>query len=1106
MPRKRKGWGNPDSLRFPALGYAKPPQYKAVGQIQSSNQFGSTITRSVTEHYDLNTDWKAWRRGYEIYAHGKFKQSDFTLKFKQYEGTSDETTVYLRFYEYPTNVSDSGNRTVTIRYTDILNAGAGGDDTGFDFDYRTGLTNVFQVKNSESDYSSRAEYLQQKEKGHIPVVLNKYNNPLLTQVRRAQPGSRLTDGYYSGNLIDLEDKNGLPVRLYGRTYKNLKLEGNDQNTRELENRLNKSSYKYKIKREDFLRLSGESTALAAKDWNDDNAILQNLVGKLAVPLSFWNDFAINVNSNHEGLALKEKRFGEIYNVDLDVSLFRFFKIYDIESFPNTVYNQKDFKVLFETLKIGQDSGVSQLPPDNQLPINNETDPENGSAEVNIESHYIFINSEYKRFYKKAATKEQLDEIYRQVTTASLTIEAANVIEVIDHRKEASFNYLDNDQVWLTIVCSPPKQEIQLFRPFDATDNTVVGIFDANSFSYKAWSNGDSFFDSYTSNQFKKSLNPKQLQETGFIELKIDPWSYKHHDMWQSTAGFKPLLYDLLFSCSCPGYTHSLAKSPETTGVDRKTKSNRQEKYPLPGALSRALTSDGDEDSVAGNAIQWLDSRYETSFKNCKHTIAAMYEFGLQVREPDEIPTENNREKFLEKLYEEREQFDYLKVNPGSVQRGEISNFDIGLSMLNSVNIPSTNPSRLLETPDAEVETAIIPVTTNTDVRSPAQTETVRQIAAVAAEAEVTNIPVEVVTVEDVIEVIEIEEADPEFENTHQPVIDFGNTKRLVNINPALPGGLTEWDFPTKGDLQLLNTLTPAGSVTPNIYNFRVLDEITISAELYGAGGASGSGMITRYWPYEPSVSSDHTETNEEEYYRTNNKTAVIDSTASEQDSNYTSAATVADTNYYEGYGGVAKGKLTLTPGKVYKLYIGQTGQINATSTFGGGSTEIRVPDSNGNEVTALIAGGGGSASLRKIGSSPNFTYTYLSPGGHGGFGTSGNGSDGVQGFREDLGNTPINPGKGATTTANGSAPTALHANDLTAGLTDQYRQGEGGSGRFDGSAGLANNGSPEAQRGASGGGGGSSFGDPAYVSEISYQGTPLNAQERGKLIIKTVDD
>ena len=1102
MPRKRNGWGNPDSLRFPPLGYANPPQYKAVGQIPSNNQFGSTITRSVTEHYDLNTDWKAWVRGYEIYSHGKFKQSDYTLKFKQYEGTTDETTVYLRFYEYPTNVSDSGNRTVTIRYTDILNAGAGGGDTGADFDYRTGLTNVFKVKNQESDYASREEYLKQKGKGQIPVVLNRYNNSLITQVRRAQPGSRLTDGFYSGNLIDLEDKDGLPVRLYGRTYKNLKLVGNDEATKELQKTLNISTYKYKIRQQDFLRLTGEQTAVAAKDWVDSEGILDNFVGKLAVPLSFWNDFEITVSNTHEGLALKEERFGEIYNIDLDVSLFRFFKIFDITQFPNTVYSNKDFKVLFETLKITPVAGQSGIV--GKLPINNEEDPEDGSAEVQINSHYIFINNEYKRFYGKAATKEQLDEIYRKVTTASLTIEAANVTEVIDHRTEPGFDYTDDDAVWLTIVCSPPKQEIQLFTPFDDTDNTVTGIFDASSFSYKAWSNGNSFFNSYTSNQFKRNLNPKQVEETGFIELKADPWSYKHQDMWTNPNGFQPLIYDILFSCSCPGYTHSLAKAPESTGPDRSTKSNRQEKYPLPGALSRALTSDGDEDSVAGNAIQWIDSRYETSFKNCKHTIASMFEFGLQVKEPLETPTEKNREKFLEKLYEERQQFDYLKVNPSSVQRGDISNFDIGLSMLNSVNIPSTNPSRILETPDVETEVVVVPVSQNQPDRSAAATETIRIETVAIQEAIAQDIPAPppVVTVEDIIEEIAIEEADPEIENTHQPIVDFGETKRLISINPPLPGGFTEWDFPTKGDLELTHPESlPTNSFTEKEYNFRVLDEITVTAELYGAGGSSGPGMVTRYWPYEPSVAGNHNTTNEETYYITNQTTANIDSTASEQDSNYKSAATPADTNYYEGAGGIAKGKITLTPGIEYRMTIGQTGQINGLSRLGGGKTQIHFLNSSNSYQPILTAGGGGSASARYF---ADGTITYLSPGGHGGFGANGNGSDGVQGFREDPGNTPINPGRGATETADGLTPTAIDANDGTSG-SGEYRGGRKGLGRFEGSSGLHNNGQTAGQRGASGGGGGSSFGDPAYVSEISYQGTPVNTREKGKLVLKAED-
>ena len=1097
MPRKRNGWGNPESLRFPTLGYSSGRKTSRLsGQYPENNYFGSTITRSVTEHYDLNSDWKAWRRGYDIYSHGKFVQSDYSLKFKQYAGTTDEVTVYLRFYEYPASNSDTGTRVVTIRYTDIANYSYPADSgRGQAAEYRTGLTNVFKVKNDVSDYASESEYFKQKASGEIPIVLNRYDNNAISQVRRAQAGSRLTDGYYSGNLIELEDADGLPIRMYGRTYSNLKLEGNDQATRDLEEELNTASYEYKLNKRDFIRLIQPTrpetvyTTAEALAWTDDTGVFENLIGKIIVPNSFWNDFQITVAADASGRKATEKRFGEIYNLDLNVNLYRYFTIYDLTEFPNTVYKASDFKVLFQSLSTVEESGGTEV-KNPVLPIDNAEDPEDGSARLEIESNYIFINSEYYRFYGRNPTSDDLDKIYRQVTTASLTIEEANILEIVDHRQDSGFNSASDTDAWITLRCVPSKQEIQLYRPFDSTNNTVVGIFDATSFSYKAWANGQSFYQSYTSDQFKRSLNPSQVDERGYIELQVDPWSYKCKDMWKLDTGYQPLIYDLLFSCSCPAYSHSLTKAPESQGPDRQGSANRQVKYPLPGALSRALTTDNDEDSVAGNAITWNDGKYTTSHKNCKHTIACMYEFGLDVREPNSVPTEKARVKFLENLYDEREKQGYMDIEPSSVQRSEISNFDVGLSMLESVKIPSTSTAAILKTPSSQAETVVIPITS----------EEVEQAVQEAEEAPLT---------------------DPE--STHNNWANYGNTKKLVGFSKPLPNGASEWDFETSGDFELENQIADAdysfGS-SEDIYTFRALDAVVLDFELYGAGGASSADTYDRYWPYDPSVTSDHNENNEEQTYITNNTYAEIDASATE-DSTYTSAATPADTNYYEGYGGIAKGRISLAANDELTLTLGMRGnRTGGVNTYGGEICEIKV---NGTKM--LVAGGGGGSSLETVIVNDVTTRTFRAPGGHGGFGSSPNGTDGVVGFRQSGGgNRVVLPaGKGSTQSADGALPdvSSGEAQDLAQTslinpwtpvgelLSAGFVSGGGGRGYSlnDGSSGAVNNHSTDSElRGAAGGGGGSSYFNAAIVTNGSYEGTPLPPNTDAKIIIKLVPD
>ena len=64
----------------------------------------------------------------------------------------------------------------------------------------------------------------------------------------------------SGHLIDLEDEYGKPLRFYAKTYDNIKLKGEDAKTQELEDKLNRTTYKYKLRRDAFLKLAGDIEA------------------------------------------------------------------------------------------------------------------------------------------------------------------------------------------------------------------------------------------------------------------------------------------------------------------------------------------------------------------------------------------------------------------------------------------------------------------------------------------------------------------------------------------------------------------------------------------------------------------------------------------------------------------------------------------------------------------------------------------------------------------------------------------------------------------------------------------------------------------------------
>lgn len=1051
MPRKRNGWGNPDSLRFPPLGTPGP-----------KNIYGTSVHRTVIEHYNLNSDWKAWRKGLDLYAHGKYLESDFTLQFQQYRKKTDETNVFLKYLEFPAGntEADTGQHIVAIKFTGVESEASTfftTSTTGV-FDYRFGLTNVVNVKNSPDDYDSIDDYRKQRASGEIPIVLNEYDDTNFQAIRRCRPGSRLTNGFYSGNLIDLEDEYGKPLRFYAKTYENIRLKGEDIKTRELEEKINTTTYKYKLRRDAFLKLAGDIQASEALTWVDEKKVLDNLVGKILITDQYWNDF--NVNSWDPNIYDKtnpeEERFGKIFTLDFNWKTNQHFKIIDITEFPNTIFNSDDFQVLFDStvLRPESEDTVKTL---NALAIATEEPealPDDKSQLLEISSTYVIINDEYSRYFGRTPENDEIWDLFSKSTTASLTIEPAKILEVIDNRNDEGFVNAEESH-FITLILKPSKQNFEVFRGYDRTSNNttqVIGLFDANSFSLRSWDQEEELFSSdYSKKFFSVSLESYYFQQLnsdnngGKLQIAINPWNEIHKDMWTEADGsLTSINYDIEFACSCPAYAHNRTKAPESRNL-KGGKANRQEKYPLPGVRSDVLTTDQDEESEAGNAITWSTPKYRTSFKNCKHTIAAMFIFGIDVFEPNETPTQENRNRFMRELEEARNKKGYIDIDPTSFRRGNISKFDIALSTFNSLKIPTINPEGTL--------------------------------------------------------------------TRGQNWLDPTSATLLTQINPPLPNiepfnGADEWDLSVRGDLSYQSTLDASQTLSNyfSSHTFTVAQTLTVDVECYGAGGATGLPIDDIYYPMNAAVESTHSSQNEESYYITNSTFALIDDEASENDFFYDSAATPQEINRYFSYGGIAKGTIELTRGVLYQMEIGVAGG-GPTKTRGGHSVTIKTYGTDGSDgIVLLQAGGGGSASVRVVGN----TETWLSPGGHGGFGNSPEGTNGVYGFRQHT--NFIQYGEGGRSDSNeylndkNETSDVINTTPIQGATAGEYQGGWGGSGYFNGLGGQANNSTDNTNlNGASGGGGGSSYYNPELVLNGNYQGTPISPNTNGRIIFKAVN-
>ena len=111
MPRKSNGFGNTKSFAVNGANKInhrtdKGRRRGAAGSYPSDRRYGSTVSRSVIEQYDMDSTWARWRRGMEYYyqaAYLEFQETTATL----FQGTDFELPVVFDGYRFATKNADS---------------------------------------------------------------------------------------------------------------------------------------------------------------------------------------------------------------------------------------------------------------------------------------------------------------------------------------------------------------------------------------------------------------------------------------------------------------------------------------------------------------------------------------------------------------------------------------------------------------------------------------------------------------------------------------------------------------------------------------------------------------------------------------------------------------------------------------------------------------------------------------------------------------------------------------------------------------------------------------------------------------------------------------
>ena len=262
------------------------------------------------------------------------------------------------------------------------------------------------------------------------------------------------------------------------------------------------------------------------------------------------------------------------------------------------------------------------------------------SEYTIKGSYAFLKEDYQRFFgRKYLTADLVkDEVEAlSYSVFPFTILGAAVVG----------NYLE-----LTSI--PFASEIKLYAKIN--DPTLV----------------------FAENSFVKYVEPSSSAFTKAIDTNVDPWQ---DEVFTTKETLKPAE---IYTCDCPSYSKTLLAMPQATQNNDERKANRQERYPLPTVLSANRFENLGIDRVAGKAASWEKASDKTKFKFCKHTVAGMFVDKVQLIEPSEYPTQDQRDLFEQKLKVELEQLgDAWRL---SAERGGISLTEIVFSLAQGLNL------------------------------------------------------------------------------------------------------------------------------------------------------------------------------------------------------------------------------------------------------------------------------------------------------------------------------------------------------------------------------------------------------------------------------------
>ena len=660
MPRKQNGFGNPKSLGFKGAGRVdRGKGVGAPGSYPSNRGYGSTVTRTVIEKYNLDSDWVKWRKGYEYYNQSAWyrleEQNPNTLDYEVrkvqsvlFEGTQYETLVTFDGYKFATKGSDSNNHYVMKREPLGKPTGSASlDNPSSITDYiplDLGKIKEGSVRNDfyyNFDYKNE-EYLDHKARKEIWVDINEGEDTL---VLSQMIGERITDGISEATINYILNNKEQPVVYIGKSLvrdsilPGLIYTGNTEEKVEIKENL--TTVKLTIPEGD-LNIEPEYETIL-QELNQD--LIQYLVDKVVyIPqlfrLRLLSEPALNAKYI-DGV--------DYFAVDL-----------------NDTISVDDIQIL--------DSSAEPLPPSlyDISQLNPIAIASQGKAQVT--GTYIYQKELYQRFFKRQYLTTQVIE----PEISSLTY---NILP---------YRILGAEKVGTNIVLTsvPAVTELKLYSSPPQTLILTDYSFTKTKIDGYPYYGGEQMKDP-SKYYYQDEENPNQEMVYYHkvepdkllwrcIDTDVNPWTDETF-----TTG-NPLQPATIYTCSCPNHSHSILSAPQSTQDEGTRKINRQRRYPLPTVLGQSDFDALGKNKVAGKIESWETREHRMSYKMCKHSIAVMFIEHLKVKEPNTYPTQETRDQFEIKLKKEIEEIGSKFEQ--SYKRGGITTLEVILALSQGLNL------------------------------------------------------------------------------------------------------------------------------------------------------------------------------------------------------------------------------------------------------------------------------------------------------------------------------------------------------------------------------------------------------------------------------------